>query len=74
MTNKLTKQEKTNIINSHQQSLEFNKYNLHINLLEENARTEPNQSVVDGYNSQIEEITRQLSALEAELASLPEDN
>jgi len=73
MTN-LPNAEKINIINSHQRNLEFNKYSLQINLIEENAKTSPDQDVINGYNSQILEITKQLTALNAELTSLSEDN
>lgn len=70
MTIEITAQEKIDIIRQHQKNLAYNQYNLQINLIEEDARVTPNADVISGYNSQIAEITRQISALDTEIASL----
>lgn len=70
MTIELSKEEKIQIINSHKRNLAFNKYNLEIDILQENAKTSPNTSVVSNIETQIAEITNQITALEAELTSV----
>jgi hypothetical protein len=68
MAIELTKEEKTQIINSHKRNLAYSKYNLEIDVLQENAKTEPNSTGITNLESQIEEIDNQLAALDAELA------
>ena len=68
MSIELSKEEKTQIINSHKRNLAYSKYNLEIDVLQENAKSEPNASGIANLNSQMAEIDNQLSALDAELA------
>ena len=70
MTNILTDDEKSNIINAHQKNIAYNQYNLQISLLEEKAKNSPDQSVVENLGSQIDEVNNQISTLDKELSSL----
>jgi hypothetical protein len=72
MAIELTNEEKTSIVNSHLKNLVYNKYNLTISVIEENAKTSPNSDTLSSLNSQISEIDDQMAALQAELASLTE--
>jgi hypothetical protein len=67
----LTTEEKINIINSHKKSLLYAQYNSEIDLVQENAKTTPDSVVISNINKQISEANKQLTALDAELASLP---
>lgn len=66
----LSKEDKLAIINSHKKNIEFNKYNIEISVIEENAISSPNQETIDALNDQIEEYNKKLAALDAEIASL----
>lgn len=70
MAIELSKEEKTQIINSHKRNLAYSKYNLEIDVLQENAKTEPNSAGITNLQSQIDEIDNQLAALDAELAAV----
>lgn len=70
MSIELSKEEKVQIINSHMRTLAFNKYNAEIDIVQENAKTEPNSASIASYNSQIAEIDNQIAALNSELASV----
>ena len=72
MTINLTKEEKAQIINSHIRSLAYTKYNLDIDILQENAKLNPETSVLANLNSQIDEVDDQLTALQTELAAVQE--
>ena len=68
----LNNEEKISLINQHKKNNEFNKYNLQLSLVEENAVTAPNAETITSLNSQISECDRKLAALAAELAGLEE--
>lgn len=68
MTIQLTKEEKAQIIISHVRNLAFSKYNLEIDIIQENAKAEPYAGTITSINAQIDEIQDQISALNAELA------
>ena len=68
MSIELSKEEKIQIINSHQRNLAYSKYNLEIDVLQENAKTSPSAVTVTSLQAQITEVTSQLSALDEELA------
>jgi hypothetical protein len=70
MAIELTKEEKTQIINSHQRNLAYSKYNLEIDIVQENAKTDPSATTLASLQSQIAEVAGQLSALDAELAAV----
>ena len=66
----LSNEEKISIINQHKKNVEYNKYNLQISLIEENAVTSPDQDAIDSLNDKITEINKKITALDAEIASL----
>ena len=67
MTTTLLKDEKIQIINSHNRNLYFSRYNLEIDKLQENAKDSPVAEVITKLNEQISEIDAQIDALNAEL-------
>lgn len=68
MTNILSKEERSQIVNSHKKNLAMNQYNLDLSVIEENAKAEPDQTVLNNLNSQISLIDNQIIALDNELA------
>ena len=70
MTTNLTKEEKAQIISSHIKSLNYTKYNLEIDIIQENAKTSPSTSALNNFNSQIDEADDQIEALETQLAAV----
>lgn len=68
----LSNEEKINIINSHIRNLEYNKYNLEISIIEENAKNSPAMDTLSSLNAQVAEINTQLTALTSELTLLSE--
>jgi hypothetical protein len=55
MTITLTKDEKAQIINTHIRSLAYTKYNLEIDIVQENAKTAPSASSITAFENQIED-------------------
>jgi len=70
MTIQLTKDEKAQIINNHIQSLSYTKYNLEIDILQENAKAAPVASSITAFETQIEDIQGQITALNTELTAV----
>ena len=66
----LTNIEKSEIISQHIKSLEYSKYNVQINLIEENAVPEPAPSAIAQIEDQIENANLKIAALVAELSKL----
>jgi hypothetical protein len=66
----LTNEEKIAIANSHKRNLAYTQYGVELNLKEENAKSTPNESAVEGLNKQLEDLKRQAAILDAEIASL----
>jgi len=64
----LTKQDKLQLINSHKRSIEYSKYGLELDIIQENAKTTTNQEEIDRLTDLIEDADNQLTALNAELA------
>ena len=60
------------MINNFIKNLSYNRYNLEISLLAENAIDNPSQSNINSFNLQIEEIDDKILALKSELAELGE--
>jgi hypothetical protein len=65
-------EEKKHMINNFIKNLSYNRYNLEISLLAENAIDNPSQSNISSFNLQIEEIDDKILALKSELAELGE--
>lgn len=66
----LSNEDKVAIINQHKKNIEYNKYNLEVSMIEENAVANPSQSAIDSLNDQIADLDNKLTALDAEIASL----
>lgn len=66
----LTNEEKINIINSHIKNIAYNKYNSELELIEENAKPNPDEKTVITITEQISQFNVQVEALNAELAKL----
>lgn len=70
MTIQLTKDEKAQIINNHIQSLNYTKYNLEIDILQENSKAAPLASSITAFETQIEDIEGQITALNTKLTAV----
>ena len=70
MTINLTKEEKAQIISSHIKNLNYTKYNLEMDILQENAKLTPSVGSLSNFNSQIDEVEGQIEALQAELTAV----
>jgi hypothetical protein len=70
MTIELTKDEKAQIITTHIKSLSYTKYNLEIDILQENAKAAPVASSISAFENQIEDIDGQISALNTKLIAV----
>ena len=66
----LTKEEKKSIINNHIRNLEYIKYGYEIDVLQENAKSNPSSEALEKFSDSIDEVTSQLSALNSELSSV----
>lgn len=63
----LSKSDKIQLIESRARQLDYRKYGLELDLIVENAKSEPDSNTVDVINNAIAEIDIQLAALNAEL-------
>jgi hypothetical protein len=70
MTNILSKEERTQIVNSHKKNLAMNKYNLELSVLTENAKVTPDADTLSSLNAQTAVIDNQIAVLDEELASI----
>jgi hypothetical protein len=66
----LTNEEKMGIANQHLKNLEYNKYNLQLSMLEENALATPNAASIADIQSQINSIDAKIAVIEAEIDTL----
>ena len=66
----ITKDEKISIIAQRVRSIEFNKYNLQLALLEENALVAPKADTVSDLTEQIAQANKKLEALDEELVTV----
>jgi hypothetical protein len=66
----LTKEEKISIIDSHRKNLAYNKYNLEMSKIQEDAKQSPSSAVLGDLSSKIDEISDQLAALDSEAAEV----
>jgi hypothetical protein len=66
----LTKEEKVDIINQHVKSLNFNKYNLELSIIEESSILSPNESLINSLELQVSDLNLKLDALKISLDSL----
>lgn len=66
----LSNEDKIAIINQHKRNIEYTRYGYEVSLLAENATSSPNQDSINVFNSEIAELDRKLSALDAEILAL----
>jgi hypothetical protein len=64
----LSKEDKIQIISSHKRNLEYRKYALGLDVLQENAKSTPNADSIFSFQSSIDEIEDQVAVLNQELA------
>jgi len=64
----LSNEEKLQVINSRIKSLNYNKYNLEIDLIVENAKASPVAEAVSSLNESISGVNLQITALTTEAA------
>ena len=69
----LSNSEKLQVINSRIKSLNYNKYNLDIDLIVENAKSAPVAAPISALNTSISEVNAQIAALTTEAAKYPSD-
>lgn len=70
MTIQLTKEEKAQIITSHIRNLTYSRYNLEVDVIQENAKTSPSAASIASINTQIDELDDQILALNTELTAV----
>ena len=70
MTTLLSNEEKTGIINQHLKNLHYNKFNIEISIIEENAKSTPETEILANLNSQLSDFSSRITALEEELDKL----
>jgi len=70
MTTMLTKEEKAQIISSHIKNLNYTRYNLEIDIIQENAKVSPSSSALTNFNTQIDEVDDQIAALQTQLTAV----
>ena len=66
----LSKNEKVQIIESRSRGLDYKKFGLEMDLLVENAKTAPDAESVSNLEDATEEVSGQLSVLNAELTEV----
>lgn len=74
MTNILTAEERTQIVNSHIRNLAMNQYNLQVSIIEEKAKSAPDQNIINDLTSSSSSVDKQIAALNAEIASIASEN
>jgi len=67
----LSNAEKAQIINQRIKNLNYNKYNLDIDLLVENTKASPLASSISTISASISDVNAQIAALTTELAKYP---
>lgn len=73
MTSILSKEERTQVVNSHKRNLAMNQYNISISLIEENAKTVKDTAIIQNLTDSSAAIDLQISALDSELASIAKE-
>ena len=66
----LTNEEKSDIINQHLRNLHYNKFNIEISIVEENAKATPETAAVANLTAQVADFAARITALEEELDKL----
>jgi hypothetical protein len=66
----LAKADKLTLLNSKIRSVNYSKYGLELDLIQENAKSSPNQEEISRLEAIVEDSDRQLAALNEELAEV----
>jgi hypothetical protein len=66
----LTNEEKSGIIIQHLKNLHYNKFNIEISIIEENAKSDPEASAIASLNEQLADYNSRIEALDTELEKL----
>jgi len=72
MTTLLTNADKLSVVNQHIKGIDFQLYNLELDLLEANAETTPNAENISSINSRVTSLTAKRAVLAAEALELEE--
>jgi hypothetical protein len=72
MTTLLTNEDKLSVINQHIKGIDFQVYNLDLDLLEANAEATPNAENISSINSRITSLTAKRVVLAAKALQLEE--
>lgn len=70
MSEMLTNEEKSGLIEEHKKNLLFNLFNIELTVIEEECKDTADEGILSSLNLQISEINLKMSALAAELAKL----
>jgi len=73
MTSLLSKEERTQVVNSHKRNLAMNQYNLQVSIIEENAKATKDSAAIQNLTETAAAIDLQIAALDAELASIAKE-
>lgn len=65
--NSLSNEEKAQIIRSHIKNIQHSRYNIELSILAENSIDVPNESLIIGYQMQLDDMNDKQQALEQEL-------
>lgn len=66
----LTNSEKATAIRSKIKGIQYNKYNIELDILSENSVSSPNLNQIEEWNRQLADINARQAALEAELENI----
>jgi len=72
MTTLLTNADKLSVVNQHIKGIDFQLYNLELDLLEANAETTPNAENISSINGRVTSLTAKRAVLAAEALELEE--
>ena len=72
MAEVLTTSDKAAIATGRKRSLEIDKYNIDLALIEENAVSSPNADIIADLQAKLNESVAKIAAIDAEIASLTE--
>ena len=72
MAEVLTSSDKAAIATSRKRSLEIDKYNVDLALIEENAVSSPDADIIADLQAKLDQSVAKIAAIDAEIASLTE--
>jgi hypothetical protein len=72
-TNELSPAEKLDIINTHLRNIQYSEYNTQLNLIEEQATSNPSDSAVESYQNELAQLAAKKTAVLAEQAKYTQE-